>query len=112
MKAVLSRAARGHIDEAAKFYAARSLPSAIRFIDVIHHTLALIQENHRLGEVQADGYRSFPVHNFPFSICYVLDEAADVIKVVAVCDHRCRPDYWRSRVEEATVAYRQMPEAA
>ena len=42
------------------------------------------------------GFRSFPLHRYPFSLIYKVER--EEIVIVALAHQSRRPDYWRDRV--------------
>lgn len=65
------------------------------FADELDKALGLLSQFPVLGETGARNTRALPLHSFPYSLIYRLQE--DVIRVIAVAHHSRRPSYWAAR---------------
>jgi len=57
--------------------------------------LNLLNQFAALGESGAHNPRSLPLHGFPYSLIYRLQD--DAVRVIAIAHHCRRPGYWIDR---------------
>jgi len=87
--------ARRDFDESFDWYAQRSAPAAVRFVNAVDAALRAVAANpERFAAVDAL-HRECPVRRFPFRIIYRVVEGRVV--VVAVAHAKRRPGYWKDR---------------
>lgn len=92
----LHPAALRDTDEAAAWYAERSLRAAQRFLDELDQLIDAIAESpERFPIVDAEIRRAL-FRRFPYYIAFLLD--ATGVVVVAVAHGRRRPRFWRNRL--------------
>jgi len=88
-------AARQDADEAAAWYAERSLRAAVRFLDELDRLIDLIAASPARFQVFDADLRRAIFRRFPF---YVVFRADDVnVVVLAVAHGKRRPRFWRDR---------------
>jgi plasmid stabilization system protein ParE len=88
--------ARRDFDESFGWYAERSMPAALRFVNAVEAAFFPIAlDPKRFGAIDAV-HRECPVGHFPFRIVFRV--AADRIVVVAIAHAKRRPGYWKGRI--------------
>jgi plasmid stabilization system protein ParE len=88
-------AAQQDADEAAAWYAERSLRAAVRFLDELDRLIDLIAASPARFQVLDADLRRAIFRRFPF---YVVFRADDVnVVVLAVAHGKRRPRFWRDR---------------
>jgi toxin ParE1/3/4 len=82
-------------DEAAAWYAGRSVRSAVRFLDELDRLIDLIAISPTRFQIFDSGLRRAVFRRFPF---YVVFRASDLeVIVVAVAHGKRRPRFWLDR---------------
>lgn len=66
------------------------------FIEEIDSALNQLSQFAALGESGAHNTRSLPLHGFPYSLIYRLQDDDDA-RVIAIAHHSRRPGYWIDR---------------
>jgi plasmid stabilization system protein ParE len=88
-------AAQQDADEAAAWYAERSVRAAVRFLDELDRVIDLIAHSpDRFRVFDADLRRAI-FRRFPFYLVFRADDATVV--VLAVAHGKRRPGFWRNR---------------
>jgi plasmid stabilization system protein ParE len=92
----LSVEAEQELAEALAFYSERASASVARaFLAEFTRAAQVIDSNPNLGTLTARGRRMFPLHRFPYSLIYRVEDAG--IRISVVAHQRRRPGYWRHR---------------
>lgn len=92
----LSEEAQADADSAIDWYIGEgAFIAAEDFINEIERALGLLKQFPVMGKGGAHKVRSFPLHGFPYSLIYRLQN--DTIRVIAVAHHSRRPAYWAER---------------
>lgn len=88
--------AEEEMTEAALFYESRSGGLGNDFLDDVQQAVDRLSAYPHSGEPIDSGLKRMPLHRFPFSLIYALEQTGIVI--VAVAHYGRAPGYWRSRV--------------
>ena len=89
--------ASAELDEATDWYIAQeALSAAADLHSELSRAVGRLAAEPGLGTPGLRGTRTFPIHRFPYSLVYRVDE--DVLTVVSVSAHRRRPEYWARRL--------------
>ena len=92
----LSHEAQADADAAIDWYIGEgAFIAADDFVDEIDQALGILSQFTELGEPGAHNTRTLPLHSFPYSLIYRLQD--HMIRVVAVAHHSRRPGYWVGR---------------
>lgn len=92
----LSGEAQADANAAVDWYIGKgALIAADDFADAIEQALGLLGQFPALGETGAHNTRTLPLHSFPYSLIYRLQD--DVIRIIAIAHHSRRPGYWVGR---------------
>ncbi len=92
----LSAEARAGADAVIGWYISEgAFIAAEDFTEEIDSALNLLNQFAALGESTAHNTRSLPLHSFPYSLIYRLQD--DTVRVIAVAHHSRRPGYWIDR---------------
>jgi len=89
----LDEFAAADIDAVTEFYVRGDRRTAVRFIDDLFNSIALLQVNPRMGKLVEDGCRRFILRRFPFSLIYKIDEIEKQIIIIAITHHSRRPGH-------------------
>ena len=87
--------AAAELDEAVRYYQARSPDLRARFVSAVSEAISLVCEYPELGAPVESGIRRVLVREFPYSLIYELRGGSVFILVVAHV--RRRPGYWHGR---------------
>jgi toxin ParE1/3/4 len=91
-----SSEAQADADAAVDWYIGQgAFNAADDFADEIERALGLLSKFPALGETGTHNTRMLPLHSFPYSLLYRLQD--DMIRIVAVAHHSRRPGYWIGR---------------
>ena len=110
MIALKEPAAQTELTDAAAFYDRERPGLGDRFIKEFERVIALLNDNPELGSAIGNNRRSIVFDRFPFRLIYSLEDS--VIRIIAICHQKRRPDYWRGRVEEPRPTYAILRQAA
>jgi len=110
MIALKEPVAQTELTDAAAFYDRERPGLGDRFIEEFERVVALLNDNPELGRAIGDNRRSIVFDRFPFRLIYSLEDS--VIRIIAICHQKRRPDYWRGRVEEPRPEYAVLQQAA
>ena len=102
--------AQTELTYAAAFYDRERPGLGDRFVEEFERVVALLNDNPELGIAIGDNRRSIVFDRFPFRLIYSLEDS--VIRIIAICHQKRRPDYWRGRVEESRPEYAILRQAA
>lgn len=92
----LSAEAQADADAAVDWYIGEGALIAVEdFTDELDRALDLLNQFAALGESGAHNTRSLPLHDFPYSLIYRLQD--NTVRVIAVAHHSRRPGYWVGR---------------
>ena len=92
----LSGEAQADADAAIDWYIGEgAFNAADDFADEIERALGLLSQFTELGETGAHNTRSLPLHSFPYSLFYRLQNST--VRVIAIAHHSRRPGYWVGR---------------
>jgi len=92
----LSSEAEEEVEQAVDFYTQQaSKLVALAFLAEFARTARLVAANPGIGTRTSRGRRRFPLHRFPYSLIYRVEE--DCICIGAVAHHSRRPGYWGGR---------------
>jgi toxin ParE1/3/4 len=83
-------------EAATRWYRARSLRAAARFVDEVNEVLERIVAAPKRWPLGPRGTRKVNLPCFPFFIIY--RESESLIQVLAIAHGRRRPHYWKTRV--------------
>ncbi len=97
-------AARRELDEAFAWYESQSPGLGDDFIAEANQTLQRIQEAPDLYRPFADQMRRALLKRFPYGVIFGIDEANDLILILAVAHLHRKPYYWRGRIQEPPTA--------
>ena len=96
MSYFLSAEAEDELTQAIAFYAERASKAvAVAFLAAFERPARLVAVNPGIGTPTLGRRRLFPLHRFPYSLVYRIDEAE--VRISAVAHQRRRPGYWRGR---------------
>ena len=82
-------------DEAAAWYAERSVRAAVRFLDELDRLIDLVALSSDTFPVCDADFRRAVFRRFPFYLVFRAD--ADSVTVLAVAHGKRRPGFWRDR---------------
>ncbi len=82
-------------EEAAAWYAERSVRAAVRFLDELDRVIDVISRSPETFPVFDAGLRRAILRRFPFYVVFRADAASVV--VLAVAHGKRRPRFWRDR---------------
>jgi plasmid stabilization system protein ParE len=92
----VSDEAQADADSAIDWYIGEGAFSAAdEFINEIERAFRLLRQFPAMGESSERKTRSFPLHDFPYSLIYRVQ--GDTIRIIAVAHHSRRPAYWAGR---------------
>lgn len=96
MNFFLAREAEEELAQAVAFYNSRA-STAVAHAFLVEFTRAarLVAANPGLGTPTTRERRLFPLHRFPYSLVYRVDDEG--VRIGAVAHHSRRPGYWRGR---------------
>lgn len=106
MKICFTTQASADVQSTIRFYASVRRGLGVNFINELHEAVHRLSANPELGPRSFRDCRRLILHRFPHYVIYRIDHEAGVIRIVAVCDQRSRPDSWRDRVEESSPVYK------
>ena len=92
----LRPSAKRDVREAVEWYQERDPELAVRFLDAVYTTIALLERFPNLGSsvygITDLNVRQLPVDRFPYQVVFRREKQALV--VVAIAHDRKRPGYW------------------
>jgi plasmid stabilization system protein ParE len=92
----LSAEAQADADAVVDWYISEgALIAAEDFTEELDGALKLLNQFAALGESGAHNTRSLPLHGFPYSLIYRLQD--NTVRVISVAHHSRRPGYWVGR---------------
>lgn len=92
-----NRSAERELAEAVDHYDAEVPGLGLRFLEVVRHSLILL-EHHPESSIQIRGkFRRFVLPKFPYSLIYRPLQSRPGIRILAVAHHKRNPDYWAGR---------------
>jgi plasmid stabilization system protein ParE len=83
------------VDEAYRWYRARSPSTAYAFVRALDTAISAISEAPERPALQVDGTRRVLLRRFPYAVIY--RPMGHALQVIAVAHGRRRPGYWRGR---------------
>lgn len=89
------------LEEAFRFYEARSPGLGHDFRSEARHALDLVREHPRAWKPVGGGLRQCKLNRFPYALIYGVDK--ERVIVVAVAGLRKKPGYWRQRLRKPRV---------
>lgn len=96
MRISLSAEAQAEADEAVDWYiGAGAIVAASDFADALDHAIGLLRQFPRMGAHGPQSTRSLPLHAFPYSLIYRIQQ--DTVRIIAVANQSRRPGYWAGR---------------
>lgn len=98
-RVVVRPAAEQDITDAADWYATQAPEQLDRFIDEIDAVVGRIAESPRLFRTVHQNVRRAALRVFPYLVWFILDDEADVVRVLAVTHFRRDPAFVRSRLD-------------
>ncbi|MDR3393407.1 MAG: type II toxin-antitoxin system RelE/ParE family toxin [Parasulfuritortus sp.] len=97
MRISLSAEAKAEANEAVDWYIGKeAIYAASDFADALDHALAMLRQFPYLGGQGALSTRILPLHTFPYSLVYRIQE--DTVRVIAIAHQNRRPAYWAGRL--------------
>ncbi|GFO58017.1 hypothetical protein GMST_03420 [Geomonas silvestris] len=81
--------------EAASYYEQKAPGVGFVFVAEVHRAVEIARSHPLSGRAVGRHLRSTPLHNFPFSIIYTLNQES--VLIVAVAHQKRRPGYWKHR---------------
>ena len=91
-------AAHEEVAEAIEHYNKVASDAAAAFLSDLDRAIDLLRVFPRSGVTVEYGFRSFPLHQFPFTVIYAIDDN-DII-IVAVAHQSRQPQYWINRLND------------
>jgi len=96
MRISLSAEAQAEADEAVDWYiGAGAFLAASDFADALGHALDMLRQFPEMGAHGQHSTRHLPLHSFPYSLIYRVQQ--DAVRVIAVANQSRRPGYWSGR---------------
>jgi len=87
-----ARAATEDARAARRYYEARSLRAAGRFVAELDHAIERVCDAPQRWPVYFESFRRYVFDRFPYSLVYRIHDGR--IEVLAVAHHKRRPGYW------------------
>ena len=92
----LSREAEADIEAAVDWYIGENAWAAAEdFLGEIERAKKLLSMFARAGDPGIHDTRMLPLHKFPYSLIYRLED--DTVRIIAVAHYSRRPGYWAGR---------------
>ncbi|HRH81274.1 MAG TPA: type II toxin-antitoxin system RelE/ParE family toxin [Thiobacillaceae bacterium] len=96
MRISVSAKAPAEVEEAGEWYIGVGAPQAASdFIDALEYAFGLLRQFPNMGARGPLNTRVMPLHAFPYSLIYRIQQ--DTVRVIAVANQSRRPGYWAGR---------------
>lgn len=96
MRSRFISAAEEEFSEAVTYYENAETGLGVDFVFTILNCIDRLEKFPLLGTPTDEGFRSFPIDKFPFSIIYAVN--SEEIVIFAVAHNSRRPGYWSGRL--------------
>jgi plasmid stabilization system protein ParE len=96
MRISLSAEAEAEANEAVDWYIGKeAIYAASDFADALDYALDMLRQFPHMGAHGAMSTRILPLHTFPYSLVYRIQD--DIVRVIAIAHQNLRPVYWAGR---------------
>ena len=96
MKVLFLEPAREEFSEAVTFYEEQASGLGAEFIAELEESIGSLETTPALGAPYIGETRRIPLHRFPYSIVYLVED--DNLVILAVAHQRRQPGHWKDRI--------------